>query len=334
MTKDSINLIPSESTSTERIEWLDYMRGFAILTVVIGHLAQSLQGNHPFAGLIIVYEMPLFFCLSGILAKKTSQRTLLYNIRKKAQSLLIPYIAIGSLFALTFGAFQDFLFNTYHNGYWFLLCLFSCWLIFLPIEKLCNRIKGKYNTFWEFCLLLFPFIVYKCISDLIPVGIEQALTLNFTFTYYRFFIVGYYIGKYLYVYKINDVLGVAIMVCVVFVSIIILNSSVASSYIPMTIKQLVLSAGLMYMFYIYYQYSSQKVRKLLSWFGKGSLYIYTLHFFIKPYAKLSFLTDVSELWVLLSTIFASIVVCVICLILIIPIKSNKYLSLFLLGQKK
>lgn len=71
-----------------RIEWLDYMKGVAILIVVIGHMSMATESTLRFTWPIIVGEMPLFFMLSGILAYKINKTTLLENYKKK----LFPWV--------------------------------------------------------------------------------------------------------------------------------------------------------------------------------------------------------------------------------------------------
>ena len=78
----------------ERIEYLDYMKGIAILVVVTGHVSQSLLGHHSFSDLIIIFEMPLFFTLSGFLANRTLSKSIIYNLSKKSL-LLIPFLLLG-----------------------------------------------------------------------------------------------------------------------------------------------------------------------------------------------------------------------------------------------
>lgn len=51
-----------------RVEYIDAMRGFAILTVVIGHLIQRNIDNgtsHPLFDLIYSFHMPFFFFICG-----------------------------------------------------------------------------------------------------------------------------------------------------------------------------------------------------------------------------------------------------------------------------
>lgn len=103
-------------------------------------------------------------------------------------------------------------------------------------------------------------------------------------------------------------------------------------YMPMTIVQLVLSVGLIYVLYIYYLHSHQMLCRIICWMGEGSLTIYVLHFFLKPFINLSFLTTVSEFFVFLMTLLVSIIVAVVCLIIIVPVKNNGILSNLFLGR--
>lgn len=310
------------------------MKGIAILIVVMGHVAQSLGGNHTFAYLIVVLEMPLFFTLSGILAVNTLDKPLSTNFRKKGKSLLLPMLLFGSVFALLDGTYHEFIMNAYHDGYWFLWSLFCCWVLFLPIAQFSKRFNYlKFGNIIELVLLLIPFVLYKLISNKIPPEISNVLTLNFTFTYYRFFIVGYYVGKLRKKgIKIDDTLGGGIVVVVISFILIGLCKPALFDYMPMTIVQLVLSVGLIYVLYIYYLHSHQMLCRIICWMGEGSLTIYVLHFFLKPFINLSFLTTVSEFFVFLMTLLVSIIVAVVCLIIIVPVKNNGILSNLFLGR--
>lgn len=67
----------------KRIDYLDAMRGFAILLVVVGHLVQrntQLETSHPLYNLIYSFHMPLFFFICGcsqwLSCKKQSYNTM------------------------------------------------------------------------------------------------------------------------------------------------------------------------------------------------------------------------------------------------------------------
>ena len=52
----------------QRVEYIDRLKGFAILCVVIGHFTLWAIGrlNDPLHDFVYLYHMPLFFFLSGI----------------------------------------------------------------------------------------------------------------------------------------------------------------------------------------------------------------------------------------------------------------------------
>lgn len=79
----------------KRIEWLDFLKGVAILSVVMGHVAHGLGKGHHWSDLIIIFEMPLFFMLSGILANKTASRPLSQNLKKKNPIINYSFYILG-----------------------------------------------------------------------------------------------------------------------------------------------------------------------------------------------------------------------------------------------
>jgi len=69
----------------QRIKWIDYLKGFLILTVMFGH---TLGIPNILKVYIYSFHMPLFFFLSGMLYKKRGCKELLLYINRR---LLIPY---------------------------------------------------------------------------------------------------------------------------------------------------------------------------------------------------------------------------------------------------
>lgn len=89
----------------KRLDYIDKLRGFAILLVVMGHLylPYTAQGNsHPVAEMIYSFHMPLFFFISGYLCEITHKigrvgylnytKPLAYSIGKFIYK--IPYLRL------------------------------------------------------------------------------------------------------------------------------------------------------------------------------------------------------------------------------------------------
>lgn len=74
------------ATPSERLYWVDTLKGIGIICVVIGHLYAN-----SFAGFLYLFHMPLFFIVSGYLLRPEADLRA-YALRK-ARHLLIPYLS-------------------------------------------------------------------------------------------------------------------------------------------------------------------------------------------------------------------------------------------------
>jgi fucose 4-O-acetylase-like acetyltransferase len=72
--------------TTSRINWIDVLKGFVIVSVVLAHINFDYESVKLF---IYLFHMPLFFFIGGYLFKPTND----YKefLKKKAIHLLIPY---------------------------------------------------------------------------------------------------------------------------------------------------------------------------------------------------------------------------------------------------
>ena len=138
---------------TKRLEYIDAIRGFAIILVVMAHAIawnysdwnvvcifnQSQSINYMAGGfvwqLIYSFHMALFFMVSGYLSGNITITK--ENIQNRFQSkiirLLIPYITTGFLIWFVRG----------HWGYWFLLSLFEMSILWMVISALLDKINNK-----------------------------------------------------------------------------------------------------------------------------------------------------------------------------------------------
>lgn len=82
----------------KRFDYLDELRGFAVLLVVLGHLylPYTTEGSlHPVARAIYSFHMPLFFFISGYLCELTNRINSIGYIgflKKKSIALGFPYL--------------------------------------------------------------------------------------------------------------------------------------------------------------------------------------------------------------------------------------------------
>jgi len=137
----------------KRLGYIDKLRGFAILLVVLGqlYLPYTNEGNsHPVAEMIYSFHMPLFFFISGYLCEITHKidRIGYWNFcKKKMTSLLVPYIfwALAVSFLFTdkpVTSFSEFilLFNFFPNKlFWFMPVLFLTMLTYALQYRLVHK---------------------------------------------------------------------------------------------------------------------------------------------------------------------------------------------------
>lgn len=211
-------------SQSQRIEWLDAMRGFTMILVVVSHMeyfAYGLEYKHSSVQpLFILFRMPLFFFVSGFLAYKakavwTSQYfgTMAW---KKLKIQVLP--------ALVFLCAYVFL---HHNkdywatlwadikaplkgGYWFTWVLLQMLLIYYSYEwtrarlRLSERlhIKRKIELLPVLWLLfIIPYAVLympkvmRCIDKDVLQVLDWTSAVE-TLRYMQFFLLGVMVHKY------------------------------------------------------------------------------------------------------------------------------------------
>lgn len=176
-----------------RLLYLDSLRGFAILLVVVGHLIQFNYNDgllNPVFNIIYSFHMPLFFFLSGCSRNVyentkgigvTSIRYLGKEIWSKFTSLIIPSVAWTFLVPLFFQNEIDFHFDAV-SGYWFLNILFAINVLWGVISFFYNRLKAKWFVIASVILgilLCFILDVYR-----IPLTYFCAFALGYFWQHY------------------------------------------------------------------------------------------------------------------------------------------------------
>lgn len=87
----------TQTTTLQRIHWLDTAKAIGIFLVILGHLSFP----QDMMDVIYAFHMPLFFFLSGITFKKDG--TVGFFLKKKTRTLLVPYAFFSAvLFAFWF----------------------------------------------------------------------------------------------------------------------------------------------------------------------------------------------------------------------------------------
>lgn len=146
-----------KTIDNKRIEWVDTAKGISIILVIIGHA----NFQEPIRAIIYSFHMPLFFFLSGLFINKESNFSSF--VVKRIKGLIIPYIFYNIVLILFYWflkilsqdttSFKDEILtkiislplairvdSIYSTRLWFLPCLFISSIIvylFPTNKKLC-----------------------------------------------------------------------------------------------------------------------------------------------------------------------------------------------------
>lgn len=267
-----------------RIIWLDRLKGFAILCVVLGHTIErtliGLQVNNEFWNFtnvfIYSFHMPLFFAAAGYIyaikdRKDAAKKGWLKGfVFKKFLDLFVPYMFFAPLVWLGKTIFANYVtvgVNLYDLLMMFIDPMEFLWFIYILffvsalIATLDYRTKG--NT-----TIVLLIVVAMIISR---VFITTNIKLVDRILYYPFF---YYLGALFYsTQKVFSKTAFCIVSGCFFASF--LMHYMYQKNIILTI--LVNVCGVLYFIILFKKYISFKKSIVLENIGKCTLYIYILH---------------------------------------------------------
>lgn len=162
--------------TNQRIIYLDTLRGFAILLVIVGHLIQynyksSIQ-NEIF-NIIYSFHMPLFFFLSGctcsLQGKKKGEiqswEELFVFYIKKCRSLLLPSITWTLLVPLFFSQ-TGWIWNGSISSFWFLNVLFAISSLWNTVLFIDSKLGTRNIFLWitlAVIIILFAFDIKRVV---------------------------------------------------------------------------------------------------------------------------------------------------------------------------
>lgn len=325
---------------SNRIEYIDYLKGICIFSVVMLHILYMHQGQNTLLIKILdLFQMPMFFFLSGLFAfkqEKYDKKTFINLIQKKSTSLLLPYILVGSIFTIIFkeSLFKDFFINNMHGGYWFVWVLFLFFVITFFIEYLNSIINSHKKLFVHVCLFIFFYlIIIIAYNFLRNTEVGTFFSIPQIFRYIPFFFLGILYNKY------NEIKNVILHEYTIFTSIIfaitfgIFYNNTASLICQLLSR--LFSTIIIFNIIIKYK-ESLFLNKYFSYIGKKSLNIYIFHYFFIQNLPLDILIytypNISITFISVSIIS----ICIICVTLLLDVivNSSSILSFLFLGKNK
>lgn len=175
----------------QRLLYIDNLKGFLILLVVLGHCIQctdaDFDDNIVFR-YIYSFHMPLFMAVSGFVSYKPQMQW--ETVKRRFVQLIVPFVAWAVLGAVIHNSWENLYLALLHpdNGLWFLWVLFFIILML----KFCDIISRKTKTRLEYVAVI---VSITMMGAMVALRIK-IFGFQFVAWYFPFYCIGYFGKKY------------------------------------------------------------------------------------------------------------------------------------------
>lgn len=166
-----------------RIEYVDKLKGFAIILVVMGHIIEKSFGivDTPINLFYESFHMPLFMFLSGIFAikdfKEWNVSESIIFLKKKVLRILLPFFVIGALLSYTVSDNVYMIWNGQNGMLWFLPALFYCMIAEMVIGMLLSKLWFMKSFLLD---ILFHFLTFGFhVRNIYPLAFGYTILSEF-----------------------------------------------------------------------------------------------------------------------------------------------------------
>lgn len=286
-----------------RNKQIDVMRGIAILLVILGHSIGYVDNN--LNKCILAFHMPLFFILSGLLAKdfynldQNMFKYLFYKIKKMLKYIII-YGIIYTLYDIVINFFKSNSITNISLGnffVWFFWVLLITEILFMTISKLIN-LKNIKNyiiiIILSFLSALFSSIIFKNSTNFIVIIPTSFL----------FYVIGFvYKDKILSSKLFLFIKENLIYIITIFIILALLNAPVLMYINNYGYFLIFILTSILGLFIITFFGKVSEENKMLNFCGQNSVIFYIMHFLIyRIIQKLLILTNMIKIETLIAFI--------------------------------
>lgn len=277
----------------KRIGYIDALRGFTIILVVMQHIVSMYFRPDELNPLYLCLQqvrMPLFFFVSGLVFYKV-QRTwnlkecVLFFKKKTTVQIISPAIFMLLYFLYLDINIADGVLNNSKYGYWFTYTLFTYFIFYITTQKVAShfRINGyRYN------ILMLSTGVLICLISLHSGGWDKSITGLLStdkWSYYIFFVLGTLAKKELILFTKSIDKHLFIPVCItLFATSNIILYNIPSSTATILLQTICSIFGILILFSIFkkldrYLTDNKVTGRTMQFIGRRTLDIYLIHFF-------------------------------------------------------
>ena len=288
-----------ETTLKKRIGYIDAIRGFTMILVVLNHVSgfclninSEIQSvNH----IIKEFRMPLFFFICGFVLQKNYLTWTYSTIESFLKKKFPIQIISTSLFLYIYTylnniSFIEGLYSDSKMGFWFTYVLFIFYIFYSIIMGINHylNIQSKYADLIISCIgVLFYLFLIPSIYNKIHLddNIKNLLSLRH-WGYFTFFVGGTLVKKHFDIFtKQLDKKRLITISLLLFLAFNIFRNDVL--IIGWTLFNLITAITGIIIFFSFFRYNSDIIDNsrlgfFLKYIGKNTLSIYFLHYFFLP----------------------------------------------------
>lgn len=315
--------------SAERIEYIDRLRGLAMMLVVAGHvLFYCGYASSPLCFAIYAFHMPLFFIISGWVNHYVWKPTDAWTyLKKTCQRLILPY-AIWSAVYVTIQSIRigDAIYSLLPvSDYWFIPCLFLLHWIHYAVYAFEGSVWKKAVVLVGLLSLVIGLYAWTCYGLLKHV-IAYVIPYSFGVLLVRKPEVLMVMKERWWMALMNAIVGIGLMVVYYYAP----NGGLIAQ-VARLICGLCTSSALIYV----YRNASLKewtrsLGRVESYIGKCTLGIYFMHFMIVREWILP--KDMGLSMQFVTTVGSMVVIIALCLGLIRILGSIPFVGKMLFGK--
>jgi len=279
-----------------RLEYIDAMRGLAMVLVVISHVyVRCFTSPNVYSTILCdQIQIPLFFFISGFFADRMLHKKMAVLLWCKLKRLIIPTLIMLGLYCAVFEIdFASALFKNMKEGYWFTISLFEYSLLYVLISY--ALIKIRLNDSKRYLSHLFIGILVSYVGSYARThGDDCSLIPLFTIPElfnYVFFIIGAIFFRYganlCNRLKHCNLLWGGVIASYILVELLFFRYGIEWLSVFATLTYLLI--GLLALIIIWYLFVNNVGNNLnncrvrfLSLVGRRSLDVYFIHYFFLP----------------------------------------------------
>lgn len=287
----------------ERLNWVDALRGFTMISVVMVHvLTYGFKVNPEQSVLCVMrgaFTLPLFFFVSGFflyrpLGAWTPEKT--WNALKvRSLALVGGTIVFFTLYSLVLTKRNPLCWvaNGNFEEYWYTFSLFQLFFYYLVLVWISKLVKTPV-VMWIVLIGITGFYVVS-VFDVGKYWCWWWLNKK-TLVYFPYFVLGIVVRRYKNgFFKIMEKRETLTVLIIIFVASLILGwgdrnwEPLKAKYVVIGFRNILAKiSGLLLVIYVFYTYREKfdaDTRMMRIWrhIGKRTLDIYFLHYFLLPY---------------------------------------------------